>query len=164
MWVLVGLLAVAGASTLWRGGPRLFGSGLVEGWKTLRSMWFRLVLGFTLGGMVQLLVPGPLIAEWLGPASGLKGILIASYAGIILTGGPYVTLPVIASIYAAGAGPGPVVSLLASMGLLSLPTILTWEIPFLGVRLAVVRYIVCLAVPPLAGLAASVVFGLISPA
>ncbi len=162
LWTLVGMVAVTMAIALGKGGWPLLIAGFKQAGLTVKSMWFRLVLGFTLGGLIQVLVPSPLIAEWLGPASGLKGILIASYAGLILTGGPYVTLPVIASIYAAGAGPGPIIALLASMNLLSLPNLLTWAIPFLGVKLALSRYLVCLFLPPLIGLAGAAVFRLMS--
>ena len=162
LWILVGMVVVAMVIALWRGRWQLLISGFKQAGLTLKSMWFRLGLGFTLGGLIQVLIPGPLIAEWLGPASGLKGILIASYSGIIMTGGPYVTLPVIAAIYAAGAGPGPVISLLASMNLLSLPGLLTWSIPFLGAKLALTRYVVCLFIPPIIGLTGSAVYQLFS--
>ena len=61
-WILIGMLVVAVGFALRRGGPRLVGSGLKEAGLNLKSVWFRLILGFTLGGMVQLLIPGPLIA------------------------------------------------------------------------------------------------------
>ena len=75
---------------------------------------------------------------------------------------PFVTLPVIASIYAAGAGPGPVIALLASMNLLSLPGLLTWAIPFLGAKMALTRYVVCFFIPPIIGLAGAAVYQLVS--
>ena len=162
LWILVGMVVVAMVMTLWRGRWQLLISGFKQAGLTLKSTWFRLVLGFILGGLIHVLIPSPLIAEWLGPTSGLKGILIASYAGIIMTGGPYVTLPIIASIYAAGAGPGPVISLLASMHLLSLPSLLTWAIPFLGAKIALTRYVVCLFVPPIIGLTGAAVYQLLS--
>jgi uncharacterized membrane protein YraQ (UPF0718 family) len=152
--ILLALVAAATVGTLLRGGRRLLLEGLKQAALTLKSMWLRLILGFSLGGMIQVLIPSDLIAEWLGPTSGLRGILIASYAGIIMTGGPYVSLPIVASIYAAGAGPGPVIALLASMNLLSLPGLLTWAIPFMGARIALTRYV---------GLAGAGVFGLMSP-
>jgi len=129
-----------------------------------KSMWFRLILGFTLGGFIQVLIPSDLIAQWLGPASGMKGIFIASYAGFIMTGGPYVSLPVIASIYAAGAGVGPVIALLVSNNLLSLPGLFTWQIPFLGARIALTRYVICLFLPPVIGLVGGLVYQLIAAA
>lgn len=158
MWVLVGMLATAMALAFWKGGWRMVLSGFKEGALTFKSIWVRLVLGFSLGGLIQVVIPSPVIAEWLGPASGMKGILIGSYAGIIITGGPYVTLPVVASIFAAGAGVGPVIALLTSMNLISLPGLLTWAIPFMGVRLALSRYIVCLVIPPIVGLVGSAVY------
>jgi uncharacterized membrane protein YraQ (UPF0718 family) len=158
MWVLIGMLTTAMALVFWRGGWRMLLSGFREGALTFKSIWVRLVLGFSLGGLIQVVIPSPVIAEWLGPASGVKGILIGSYAGIIITGGPYVTLPVVASIFAAGAGAGPVIAVLTSMNLLSLPGLLTWAIPFMGVRLALSRYIVCLVIPPIVGLAGSAIY------
>lgn len=162
LWILVGMLVVTMVIALRKGGRPLLFSGFKQAGFTFKSVWFRLILGFTLGGFVQVLIPSPLIAEWLGPASGLKGIFIASYAGIIMTGAPYVTLPIIASIYAAGAGPGPIIALLTSISLLSLPNLLTWIIPFLGAKIAFTRYVVCLFVPPIVGLAGAAVFQLLS--
>lgn len=164
LWILVGMVVTAILVALWRGRWPLLYSGLRQAVLTLRSMWCRLILGFSLGGLIQVVIPSPVIAEWLGPASGMKGILIGSYAGVIMTGGPYVTLPIVASIYAAGAGPGPVIALLASMNLLSLPGLLTWAIPFLGAKLALTRWAVCLFVPPVIGLIGSAVFRLLETA
>ena len=161
LWTLVGMLLVGIAISLWRGGWQLLISGLKQAGLTVKSVWLRLLLGFTLGGLIQVLIPSQLIAEWLGPTSGLKGILIASYAGIIMTGGPYVILPIIASIHAAGASPGAVIALLASMNLLSLPNLFTWGIPFLGAKLSLTRYVICLAILPVIGLSGAALYELI---
>lgn len=115
----------------------------------------------TLGGFIQVLIPSSLIAGWLGPASGLKGILIGSYTGFFFGGGPYVILPVVAAIYKAGAGAGPVIALLAG-GVLSVQNLITWYIPILGIRLSVAKYIVAVFLPPLIGLAGGAVFQLLS--
>jgi hypothetical protein len=50
------------------------------------------------------------------------------------------------------------------MNMLSLPSILTWEIPFLGAKIAVTRYLVCFFVPPLIGLAGAAVYQLLTMA
>ncbi len=141
---------------------QLFLSGLKQAVFTFKSVWLRLILGFILGGLIQVLIPSSVIAEWLGPASGIKGILIGSYAGVIMTDGPYVILPIMASIYEAGAGPGPVIALLASWFLLSLPNLLMWQIPILGVKIALARYLPCLFISPLIGLAGATVYQLIN--
>ena len=110
MKILLGMLDVAIAVAALRGGWPLIKTGLQQTGRTMRAMWFRVLLGMALGGFIQVLVPSAMIADWLGPASGLKGIFIGSYAGLFFSGGPYVILPVVAAIYKAGAGAGPVIS------------------------------------------------------
>ncbi len=101
----------------------------------------------------MVLVPSSLIMEWLGPASGLKGILVASLAGVIIGGGgPPIILPIIASLLTAGAGVGPVIALLASWNLVGLRSLLIWQIPFLGAKLALTQFFVYLFIPPIVGI------------
>ena len=160
--ILGGLVVAAVAATFWRGGWQLTIFGFTQSGQLFQTVWLRLILGFILGGLVQGLIPSALIAKWLGHASGLKGILIGSYIGVILPGGPYVTLPVIASIYRAGAGVGPVIALVTGRALLGLQMLLVWQIPFLGVEIPLARYIACLFLPPLVGLAGRSVFQVIT--
>jgi len=158
---LVAMLLMAIVIALWKGRLPLLISGLKQTGSTFKSMWPRILLGMTLGGFIQVLVPSTLVGQWLGPTSGLKGILIASYAGTILGGGPYVILPVIAAIYQAGAGVGPVISLLTGV-MLGIQGLITWRIPFLGAKLALTRYVVLLFVPPIAGLAGGAIYQLLN--
>lgn len=159
--ILISLVLLAMAIAFWQGGWQTTKLGLIQAGNTMETVWFRLLLGFTLGGLIQVLVPRGIIARWLGPKSGLKGILIGSYIGGIMGGAPYVMLPVVASLYAAGAGAGPTIALVTGQSLLSLQTILVWQIPFLGVGLPLSKYIVCLFLTPLIALAGSVVFKLL---
>ena len=159
--IIIVLLAIAITVAFWKGRWPLVWAGLKQTGYTLQSMWLRILLGMALGGFIQVLVPSASIAEWLGPTSGLKGILIGSYTGLFLSGGPYVILPVVASIYKAGAGAGPVIALLAG-GMLSVQGLITWYIPFLGVRLSLAKYIICFFVPPIVGLAGGAVYQLLN--
>ncbi len=159
--ILIVLVSVTAVAAFWKGRWQLVTSGLKQAGGTLKSMWLRLLLGITFGGLIQVLIPSALIADWLGPASGLRGILIGSYAGIIISGGPFVTLPIIASIYAAGAGAGPVIAFLVSMNLVGVRALIAWQIPFLGAKLAITRYLVCFFIPPLVGLAGGAVYQLL---
>ncbi|MFC1928949.1 permease [Chloroflexota bacterium] len=162
--ILVALVSMAIVVAFWKGRLPLLVSGFKQTSLTLKSIWLRLLLGFILGGLIKVLVPSSLIAEWLGPASGLKGILIGSYAGLIVGGGPWVFLPIVASIYTAGAGVGPVIAFLASAPLVGLEGLLAWQIPFLGAKIALTRYVVCFFIPPLVGLAGAAVYQLLSVA
>ncbi len=159
---LVVLVLIAAAATFWKGRWQLLFSGFKQTANIFKSMWFRILLGITFGGFIQVLIPGPLVAEWLGPASGLKGILIGSYVGIIMSGPPFVMLPIIASIYKAGAGVGPIIALLTGQGLIGLEMLIVWQIPFFGVELPLARYIVSLFIPPFAGLVGAAVFRLMT--
>lgn len=137
-------------------------SGFAQTGKLLRRVLFQLLLGFALGGLIMVLVPSSLIMEWLGPASGLKGILLASLAGVIIGGGgPPIILPIIASLLTAGAGVGPVIALLASWNLVSLRSLLIWQIPFLGAKLALSQFFVFLFIPPIVGILGSFIYRLI---
>lgn len=159
--ILIALLLVAVALAFLKGGVQLTGQGLVQTGRLLETIWLRLPLGFALGGLIQVMVPRTIIARWLGPTSGVKGILIGSYAGTLFSGAPYVMLPVVASLYLAGAGPGPVIALLTGQALLGIQNLIVWQIPFLGLWLPLSKYIACLIITPIAGLAGAAVFKLL---
>ncbi len=159
--ILIVMVSVVLAIAFWKGRWQLIAAGLKRGGNIFKSMWLRILIGITLGGLIQVLIPHELIAEWIGPESGLKGILIGSYVAIFSIGGPHVRMPIIASIYAAGAGAGPIIALLIAMNLLSLQMLLTWQIPFFGVKIPLARYIACLFIPPLAGLVGGGIYELL---
>ncbi len=116
-------------------------------------------MGIILAGFVQVLIPKETIANWLGPASGIIGILIGSFAGMILTGGAFVVIPLISSIYEAGAGAGPIIALLTAANLTRIQGLIAIEIPIFGLRIAIARYILCLFVPPIVGFSGNILFG-----
>ncbi len=156
--IMVVLVLIALAAAFWQGGGQLAISGFKQAGQLFNTIWYRLLLGFLLGGLIQVLIPSALIAKWLGPTSGLKGIFIGSYTGILMSGGPYVFLPIIASIYRAGAGAGPIIALLTGRALLGIEMLIVWQIPFFGIEIPIARYIACLFVPPLTGLAGGAIF------
>ena len=157
--LLLILLTLAIIAAFYRGRWQLLMAGLKRAWETFLLMWWRVLLGFLLGGLIQVLVPREFIADWIGPTSGIKGVLIGSYAGLIITGNAFVIMPIIASIYIAGAGAGPIIGLLTASQMIRLQGLFILEIPFLGSRIALTRYCVCILIPPLAGLAGGVIFG-----
>ena len=75
--VLSILLTIAIIVAFYRGRWQLLMAGLKRAWQTFSSMWWRVSLGFLLGGLIQVLIPHDIIAEWIGPTSGIKGILIS---------------------------------------------------------------------------------------
>jgi len=158
LWSVFFLVLVAMITAFHTGGKTRLLAGFKKAAGIFKTMWWRVLLGITLGGFLQVLIPQPVIAKWLGPASGMAGVLIGSFAGLFLTGGAFVTIPIIASIYAAGAGPGPIIALLTSGNLIRLHGLIVMHIPFFGARIAMVRYAVCLFMPPLVGIAGGAIY------
>lgn len=112
---------------------------------------------FILIGFSEVLIPREVIARWLGPSSGWRGILIASGVGMLIPGGPFVSFPPVAMLYRAGAGIGAVVAFVTAWSLWSL-TRLPLEFALLGPRLMMARLISTLFMPPLAGWIAHLLF------
>ncbi len=160
--ILMALVFIAVVIALWKGRLQLLIAGFKQTGRNVRSIWLRLLLGFILGGLIKVLIPSSLIAEWLGPASGFKGILIGSYVGMIMPGGPWIILPIITSIYEAGAGAGPIIAFLVSGPLLGLQGLFVWQIPFLGARISLTRYVVAFFLPPIVGLVGGAIYHLLN--
>lgn len=159
--VLCILVSLAVSLTLLKGGWQLTYSGLTRAIQIFDKVWAPLLLGFLLGGCIQVLIPRPLVSKWLGADSGIKGILIGSYVSIFVSGGPYVWMPVVASIYKSGAGVGPVIAMITARGILSFQMLIVWQFPFFGAELSMARYLPCLLVPPLVGLLGNGVLNLL---
>lgn len=159
--LLVVVVLIAVGIVLSSGGWDLALAGFKQARWLFSSVWLRLLLGFMLGGIIKVLIPKAVIARWLGHSSGVKGIIIGSYLGIFMPGGPFVFLPIIASIYSAGAGPGPVIALLVGRSMLGINPFVVWQIPFFGLELPLARYLVSIFVPPLAGMAGAFLFRVI---
>lgn len=161
MFILGALLLASVITALWKGGWQLTFSGFVKASELFGIVWVRLLLGFLLGGFIQAVIPSEIVSKWFGATSGLKGILIGSYGGLIMSGGPHVWVPVVASIYRAGADIGPVLALITARGIININMLFVWQIPFFGVELSLSRYIPCLFVPPIVGILGRALFRII---
>ena len=149
---MLAVLLVLSALTYMRTGTEGLAAGLGSGAQTL--LRFALVIGvsFLVAGLAQQLVPQQWVARALGDDAGLRGILLASVAGIVTPAGPFVSMPIAAAMLGSGAGLGAVVAFLSSWALLSIHRFAAWEVPILGLRVALVRYAASLLLPLLAGL------------
>ncbi|MBC7248810.1 MAG: permease [Anaerolineae bacterium] len=144
-----GLFAIA----CWRGRD-LPVSGMIAAGRMLWRNLLVLLLGFLIAGLVQVLIPGEVISRWLGTQAGIKGVLIACVVGGLMPGSPYAVFPLVGALYRAGASTGAVVGFLSAWSLWSV-TRLPLEAALIDPQVAITRYIVTFAVPPLAGLASN---------
>jgi uncharacterized membrane protein YraQ (UPF0718 family) len=137
----------------WRGRD-LPAAGLLAAGQTLWRNLPILLLGFIVAGLVQVLVPRDLIANWLGAQAGVKGVLIACVVGGLVPGAPYAVFPLVAAFYRAGAGQGAVVGFVSAWSLWSVSR-LPVEMALIDPKAALIRYGITFLVPPLAGLLAN---------
>jgi uncharacterized membrane protein YraQ (UPF0718 family) len=151
------LVTVALGVVAWlRGGPELLHEGLGNGGRLLAKSGLIIAVSFVAAGLAEALIPKNAIPSALGVDSGLRGILLATGAGVVTPSGPFVAIPIAAAMERSGAGTAPLVAYISAWGLIAIHRLVAWEIPILGTRLALVRWTVCLALPVLAGLATRV--------
>ncbi len=151
--ILAALIGVA----IWRGGGSLQ-KGFTFGGKTFLTTLPLLIIAFAIAGLVQVLVPREFVVRWLGAGAGFKGIMIATVAGAVTPGGPYVSFPIVASLYKSGASVGTVVAFVTAWSVWAVARF-PLEMGLVGPKLAIARFLSTLIVPPLAGLFAQAVFG-----
>ena len=154
LYIFTFMAVVSGALVWHLKGGAVFNRILAEEGELLLVVFPRVVAGLLMAGFVQVLVPKALMARWVGRGSGLKGIVIASIAGILTPGGPLTAFPLLYTLYISGAHRGALVAFITGWALLGLQRILVWELPFLGVDFVLMRFAVCIALPVLAGMVA----------
>ncbi|MEE8205159.1 MAG: permease, partial [Dehalococcoidales bacterium] len=112
--------------------------GLKLGGEILIQIIPLLIFAFIVAGMIQVLIPAKIISRWVGRESGLRGILIGSIIGGFTPGGPFVSLPIAATMLRAGAGIGTMVAFMTGWSLLAVSR-LPLEVGLLGWKFAAVR-------------------------
>jgi uncharacterized membrane protein YraQ (UPF0718 family) len=147
---LVALLALAWS----RGGAELVRQGLGLGAGYVLRFGLLVAISFLAAGVAEVVLPRTWIPAALGPEAGVRGILVATGAGAITPSGPFVAIPIAAAMARSGAGDGALVAYVSAWGLIALHRLVAWEIPILGARLALLRWVSCALLPILAGLAA----------
>ena len=117
-------------------------------------LWFilpRMIPALILAGLLQVLIPPAVISRYFGRDVGLKGIVIATIAGVLTPGGPMVSVPFLVALANSGASMPPLVAYMTSWSLFGMQRIIAWEAPLMGWHFVIVRVIPSLAFPVLAG-------------
>ena len=156
---LVLLLVTAGlfAAALSRGFGTVAAAAAAS-WELLAGVLPRLLLGFGIAGLLQVLVPAETVVRWRGAEAGWRGILVGWVAGALAPGGPFVSFPILAALSKAGAGLPALITFLSSWSVLGVNRILVWEMPVMGGRFVVARVLLSLLVPPVLGFVAHIVW------
>jgi uncharacterized membrane protein YraQ (UPF0718 family) len=150
MVVALGVFALA----LHRGGPSAGTRALRDTGESIARVLPIMLVAIPMAALLSQLIPPQMAAAWLGPESGMTGILVASAVGGFIPGGPFVSFPLVLTFIKAGAGAPQMVALITAWGVLGVHRVLTWELPVLGPRFAAIRLISGAALPVLAGVIA----------
>ena len=156
--IIMGILAIGLVIIGYTKGDQQHLLGMKTGLKMTIEIFPLLIFAFVVAGMVQVLLPTELISRWIGSESGIRGIMLGTLAGAIAPGGPYVSLPLAAAIFRAGAGVGTMIAFLTGWSLWAVSR-LPMEVGILGWRLTLIRLVSTFIFPPIAGLIAHVFFG-----
>jgi uncharacterized membrane protein YraQ (UPF0718 family) len=149
--IVLAVLALALAVIAYLKDP---GLPLIGARNGLSLLWFilpRLVPALILAGLFQVLVPRDLVSRHFGQQSGLKAILLATFAGVLTPGGPMVSVPFMVALANSGAAMPPLVAYMTSWSLFGMQRIISWEAPLMGWHFVAVRVVPSLAFPVIAG-------------
>lgn len=150
----VGIVVTLGALCYAIGGSQAFDDALLKARSLLLSVLPQLTGGLLIGGLFKQLVAKEKISSLLGVAAGLRGLIIATVAGALTPGGPFMSFPIAYALWTAGAEAGVLVTYIAAWSLLGFVKITMWELPLMGFEFTWVRVFVSLPLPILAGLVA----------
>lgn len=161
--VMLGLAAVLALVAWSQGGSEQTLRGLSRGVDMMLRFGLLIAVSFLAAGLIETIVPNEWIRDQLGADTGIRGFALATGAGMITPSGPFVAIPLAVTMLRAGASAAVVIAYVSAWGLISLHRLIAWEIPLLGVRMALLRFSLCLAVPVLVGLAARAFYRVASP-
>jgi len=151
--VVMFIIAVVLLFVAYLQGDNLHILGLKKAGNMLLQVFPLLIAAFVIAGLVQVLIPREFIVKWLGQEAGFKGILFGTIAGGLTPGGPFVSFPIVASIYKSGAGIGTVVAYVTAWSLVAVGR-LPYEISLISPKFAAIRLACTFFFPPIAGLIA----------
>lgn len=148
-------LATLSAAGVWaqQGPDSLLNALRTAGW-LLAGITPVIVAALFIGGYIQALIPNEQVARWLGDNSGASGYVLAIAAGVATPAGPFGAFPLVLALRGAGARFDVCVVYLTAWATLGIHRIVIWELPFLGVDFVLLRVLVSLPLPVLAGLTA----------
>jgi uncharacterized membrane protein YraQ (UPF0718 family) len=112
----------------------------------------KMAAGCLIGVFSTLLIPREMVARLVGAESGFSGLLIATFAGVIMPGGPVTVYPVAGAFLAVGADVGAALAFVTSWTLLGYARALVWELPFMGTHFVLWRMAVAPVLPLVVGL------------
>ena len=135
-------------------GPDVLLPAFLDDAELLAKLFPRVVVALSIAALIYVLLPRDRMATLVGADSGLRGLAVATVAGTVTPGGPSSAYALLSVMAVSGADRGALVAYITAWATLGLQRILIWDVPFLGVEFAILRFAVSLPLPILAGLLA----------
>jgi uncharacterized membrane protein YraQ (UPF0718 family) len=151
-WIVAALTALSGVACYMVRGADAFWATFKTDLELVALIVPRLGAALLIAAAIQVLLPRDKVAQWLGDQAGLKGIVLATGAGMVTPGGPMTSFPVVNALHQAGTGRRALVAYLTSWSTQGFQRILMWELPMMGMEFAAFRFVVSLPLPIVAGL------------
>lgn len=152
MTVFFILLAVASGALLWyRQGSEAVLQALLSGGEWIVLVVPLVMIAIVMAAYAQALLPRRIVEQWLGRDAGWRGLWIATAAGAVTPGGPFMAFPLVVGLRTMGASLPICITYLTAWSVLGLQRILMWELPFFGLDFVLLRVLVSLPLPLIAG-------------
>ncbi|MBI4633139.1 MAG: permease [Deltaproteobacteria bacterium] len=152
--VIFAALVIITAAICYSRGEAVFDKGLDDSLVMMMQILPKIAGAIILAGFVQVLLPREVVMQLIGERAGFRGLVIATFAGMLTPGGPIVSFPLISALSSMGAAISTLIAYLISWELMGMQRILIWELPLMGVNFTVLRVSVSLFFPLLAGILA----------
>jgi hypothetical protein len=143
LWLIVGALALTAGLR----GRILLNGGLRGGAIEFIHLQPRIGIGVVGSGYIAAVLPQALMASWLGPESGITGVLLATLGGAMTPGGPVVGFSIGAAALKGGAGAPQVIAYTTAWALYAVHRLVMWEVPMMPPRIVWLRAFVSLPLP-----------------
>jgi uncharacterized membrane protein YraQ (UPF0718 family) len=153
-WGFFGFAVVMGALCYAIKGEAAFATALGSDVELLLKMLPRVVVALSIAALIWVMLPRDRISALVGTEAGIAGIVIATLAGTVTPGGPSAAYALLAVLGASGADRGAMVAYITAWATLGMQRILVWDVPFMGAEFAILRILVSLPLPIIAGLIA----------
>lgn len=138
--------------------PRVAKKSAKDSIKTLKKLFLFIVAALFIAGAALTLVPKEALAGFLGEEAGLVAVFIGVAIGSILPACPFISYPIIAGVYGAGAGFPGIMGMLFGAGL-AFPCYLTNDLTYFGSKVLAVRMALTFLAATTAGILVYLVLG-----
>lgn len=120
-------------------------------WNYLIEMLSILPAVMILLGLFAIWLPKHIVIKYLGKASGIKGIFLAIFLGMLPTGPLYIAFPIASALLKKGAKISNIIIFLSAWACIKLPQEMV-ELQFLGIKFMTLRLILTIAFVIIMGL------------